>query len=72
MSNVEARSSAVRFLPVAPLAEQHRIVAEIEKQFTRLDAAVAALERGAGEPQALPRVGAQGGVRGAARADGGD
>lgn len=32
-------------IPVAPLAEQHRIVAEIEKQFTRLDAAVAALER---------------------------
>ena len=32
-------------LPLAPLPEQHRIVAEIEKQFTRLDAAVAALER---------------------------
>jgi type I restriction enzyme, S subunit len=32
-------------LPVAPLAEQRRIVAEIETQFTRLDAAVAALER---------------------------
>ena len=31
--------------PVAPLAEQHRIVAEIETQFTRLDAAVGALER---------------------------
>ena len=30
---------------VAPLAEQHRIVAEIEKQFTRLDASVAALKR---------------------------
>jgi type I restriction enzyme S subunit len=30
---------------VAPLAEQRRIVAEIEKQFTRLDAGVAALER---------------------------
>jgi type I restriction enzyme S subunit len=30
---------------VAPLAEQHRIVAEIEKQFTRLDAGVVALER---------------------------
>ncbi|HEX7409455.1 MAG TPA: restriction endonuclease subunit S [Candidatus Binatia bacterium] len=28
-----------------PEAEQHRIVAEIEKHFTRLDAAVAALER---------------------------
>ncbi len=32
-------------IPVAPLPEQHRIVAEIEKQFTRLDASVAALKR---------------------------
>ena len=32
-------------LPVPPLAEQHRIVAEIETQFTRLDASVAALRR---------------------------
>ena len=32
-------------LAVAPLPEQHRIVAEIEKHFTRLDAAVAALKR---------------------------
>lgn len=32
-------------LPVAPVAEQRRIVAEIEKQFTRLDAAAAALKR---------------------------
>ena len=30
---------------IAPLEEQHRIVAEIEKQFTRLDTAVAALKR---------------------------
>lgn len=30
---------------IAPLPEQHRIVAEIETQLTRLDAAVAALER---------------------------
>ena len=30
---------------LAPLAEQRRIVAEIEKQFTRLDASVAALKR---------------------------
>ncbi len=30
---------------VAPLCEQHRIVAEIEKQFSRLDAGVAALKR---------------------------
>lgn len=32
-------------LPLAPSGEQRRIVAEIEKQFTRLDAAVAALKR---------------------------
>lgn len=33
------------FLPIPPLAEQIRISDEIEKQFTRLDAAVAALKR---------------------------
>jgi type I restriction enzyme S subunit len=32
-------------IPIAPLPEQHRIVAEIEKQFTRLDAGVTALKR---------------------------
>jgi len=32
-------------LNVAPVEEQHRIVDEIEKQFTRLDAATAALKR---------------------------
>ena len=32
-------------IPLPPLPEQHRIVAEIEKHFTRLDAAVAALKR---------------------------
>jgi type I restriction enzyme S subunit len=32
-------------MPVAPPKEQDRIVAEIEKQFTRLDAATAALKR---------------------------
>ena len=32
-------------VPLAPIAEQHRIVAEIEKQFTRLYASVAALKR---------------------------
>jgi type I restriction enzyme S subunit len=32
-------------VPLPPLNEQHRIVAAIETQFTRLDAAVAALER---------------------------
>ena len=32
-------------IPLAPLAEQHRIVAAIEQQLTRLDAAVASLKR---------------------------
>jgi type I restriction enzyme S subunit len=32
-------------IPLPPLSEQRRIVAEIEKQFTRLDAGVAALKR---------------------------
>jgi type I restriction enzyme S subunit len=32
-------------IPLAPLAEQQRIIAEIEKHFTRLDAAVGALKR---------------------------
>jgi type I restriction enzyme S subunit len=32
-------------LPIAPLVEQRRIVAAIEEQFTRLDAAVASLQR---------------------------
>ena len=32
-------------LPLPPLLEQHRIVAEVETQFTRLDASVAALRR---------------------------
>ena len=32
-------------IPLPPLLEQHRIVAEIRKQFTRLNASVAALER---------------------------
>ncbi len=31
--------------PLAPLEDQHRIVAEIEKQFSRLDEAVAGLQR---------------------------
>ena len=32
-------------IPLPPLPEQHRIVAEIEKQLTRLDASVSSLER---------------------------
>ena len=42
-------------LVIAPLPEQHRIVAEIEKQLTRLDASVAALERVRANLEALPR-----------------
>src|SRR5579862_528694 len=38
-------------LPVPPIAEQKYIVAEIEKQFTRLDAGVAALRRGQANPK---------------------
>ena len=33
------------FVPLPPLPEQHRIVAEIEKQFTRLDASIASLKQ---------------------------
>lgn len=39
-----AKAALIPF-PIAPIQEQQRIVAEIEKQFTRLDAAVAALKR---------------------------
>ena len=42
---VSATKAATIPLPLPPLPEQHRIVAEIEKQFTRLDASVAALKR---------------------------
>ena len=42
---VEFSQFAVHPIPLPPLPEQRRIVAEIEKQFTRLDASVAALRR---------------------------
>ena len=42
---ISRKNLATITLPVPPLAEQHRIVAEIEKQFTRLDASVEALKR---------------------------
>jgi len=45
LQNVNAKKLAAISLPLAPVLEQHRVVAEIEKQFTRLDAAVAALKR---------------------------
>jgi type I restriction enzyme S subunit len=43
--NINATKLKGFTLPLAPLPEQRRIVAEIETQFTRLDAGVAALER---------------------------
>jgi type I restriction enzyme S subunit len=45
ISNVSSTKLAQIELRLAPLPEQHRIVAEIEKQFTRLDTGVAALRR---------------------------
>lgn len=45
ISNVSTTNLAEVELAFPPLPEQHRIVAEIEKQFTRLDASMAALER---------------------------
>ena len=42
---ISAAKAATIPLVLAPLPEQHRIVAEIEKHFTRLDASVAALKR---------------------------
>jgi len=46
-TRLKLTQGSLRSIPVScpPLPEQHRIVAEIEKQFTRLDAAVAALKR---------------------------
>ena len=45
LMRVRAATFSDYSLPLPPLPEQHRIVAEIEKQFTRLDASVAALRR---------------------------
>ena len=42
---VSATKAATIPIPLAPLPEQHRIVAAVEKQFTRLDASVTALKR---------------------------
>ena len=42
---ISGATAATIPLPLAPLAEQRRIVAEIETQFTRLDVSVAALRR---------------------------
>ena len=45
ISNISSSKLSGIPLKVPPLPEQRRIVAEIEKQFTRLDASVAALKR---------------------------
>ena len=45
LQNVNAKKLAGLTVPLPPLAEQRRIVAEIETQFTRLDVSVAALRR---------------------------
>src|SRR5207237_9678407 len=45
MASINQTQLAAFPIPLAPRHEQRRIVAEIEKQFTRLDAGVAALER---------------------------
>ena len=45
LQNINARKLASFTIQIAPLPEQRRIVAEIEKHFTRLDASVAALKR---------------------------
>lgn len=45
INHLSATKFAQLQLPIAPPDEQRRIVAEIEKQFTRLDAAVSALRR---------------------------
>ena len=45
ISNISSSRLAEIPLSVPPLPEQHRIVAEIEKQFTRLGASVTALKR---------------------------
>jgi hypothetical protein len=44
-ANVNGTKLRALRVPVPPLDEQQRIVAEIEKQFTRLEAAVASLKR---------------------------
>ncbi len=45
IANISVRGLRDVQLPIAPLPEQRRIVAEIETQFSRLDAAVASLQR---------------------------
>lgn len=44
LQNVNAKKLAALNVPLAPLPEQRRIIAEVEKQFNRLDASEAALK----------------------------
>jgi len=44
VASIDTESLKAYRIPIAPLAEQRRIVAAIEEQFTRLDAGVAALK----------------------------
>ncbi len=45
LQNVNATKLSALSVPIAPIQEQPRIVAELEKQLSRIDAGVAALER---------------------------
>ena len=69
LQNVNARKLSGIVIPLAPLPEQHRIVAEIEKHFTRLDASVAALGAHPCEFETIPGKRAKGRMRGQARCD---
>lgn len=51
--NLNARNLGTINIPLAPSGQQHRIVAVIEEQFSRLDAAVALLESVAGRLDVL-------------------
>jgi len=57
LANVNAKKLSAIDVPIAPAAEQERIVAAVEEQFSRLDAGVAALERAG---QNLKRMRARG------------
>jgi type I restriction enzyme S subunit len=45
INNLKSSDVAETYVPIPPFAEQQRIVAAIEEQFSRLDAGVATLER---------------------------
>ena len=66
---VRPRDIAAFEIPAIPQTEQLRVVEEIETQFTRLEVWNGCASSSSGQPQALPRGGAEGGVRGAAGSD---